>query len=214
MNVKLQKYSNFIYQYNQTKNITGFKTIDEIEKQGILDSINALEAAKNLNISIANKNVADIGAGSGFPSVPYLLTHNNFSLTIIEGMKSRCDFLSNLKNELNVDFEILNLRAENTKNLAGKFDVITARAVSNVKNMFMLTHHMLKPNGWLYLPKGKNYHLEIDEFLNIFPEQKSNIKITQYQNSNNEPSFIVAIQKTTNTPKNWPLSWKAINTTK
>lgn len=210
-NNKLFKYANLVFEYNQKKNITGFKTLEEIIEQGINDSVISFDQSQYINIDFGNKYIADIGAGAGFPSLPSLIKNNNFNLTIIEGMQSRCDFLNSVKNELSIDkLRIINSRAEKTKNLSNTFDIVCARAVSSIKNMFMLCHHLLKPGGLFYLLKGRNYQSEIEEFLNTFPDQKENIQVHEYRNVNNETSYIVLIRKNTKTPSNWPLSWKII----
>ncbi|MCS4536817.1 MULTISPECIES: 16S rRNA (guanine(527)-N(7))-methyltransferase RsmG [unclassified Mycoplasma] len=211
MNEKTQKYINIIHEFNQHKNITGFKSIDELKNQGVLDSIKVMDVAHEIGFDYTNKHVADIGAGAGFPSLPHLLENNNYYLTIIEGMQSRCEFLESVKNQLNVEnFTIINARAENTKEYARQFDLVTARAVSSVKNMYMLTHHLLKDNGYLYLPKGKKFSDELNEFFNKFPDEKENTFVLKYTNSLNEDSFVVVIKKVLPTPKKWPLSWKQI----
>ncbi|WP_051604529.1 RsmG family class I SAM-dependent methyltransferase [Mycoplasmopsis californica] len=127
-------------------------------------------------------------------------------------MATRCDFLNDVKNILNIsNLVVLNKRSEDTISLSESFDIVTARAVSSVKNMFLLTHHLLKIDGILCLPKGKNYIAEVEELLNLFPNEKNNISIHEYKNDSNEISAIVLIKKTKSTPKKWPLSWKQIS---
>ncbi|MBU4690506.1 16S rRNA (guanine(527)-N(7))-methyltransferase RsmG [Mycoplasma sp. ES3157-GEN-MYC] len=211
MNEKLEKFAELIFEYNQTKNITGFKTINDIKVNGIADSIQALDVAKELGFQYNSAKIADIGAGAGFPSLPHLLLNCNYELTIIEGMKSRCNFLNNVKEKLDVsNLQIINKRCEDTKELSALFDLVTARAVSSIKNMYMLTNHLLKIGGLLYLLKGRNYQSEIDEFLDNFPEESQNITVKKYKNKLDDDSYIVVITKVKNTPKNWPLSWKQI----
>ncbi|WP_232954204.1 16S rRNA (guanine(527)-N(7))-methyltransferase RsmG [Mycoplasmopsis phocirhinis] len=211
MNSKIEKYIHLVHNFNQYKNITGFKDIDELKKQGVLDSIAVMELASQINFDFKSKKIADIGAGAGFPSLPHLLKNNDYFLTIIEGMQSRCEFLNNVKNSLQIaNFNIVNERAENTKQYSQNFDLVTARAVSSIKNMFMLSHHLLKLNGYLFLPKGKKYDEELNEFLIKFPNEKENVSVLKYVNSLNEYSFVVVIKKTKHSPKNWPLSWKQI----
>ncbi|WP_245595521.1 16S rRNA (guanine(527)-N(7))-methyltransferase RsmG [Mycoplasma simbae] len=211
MNTNLEKYIDLIYKYNQNKNITGFKTVEELRNLGINDSIKAMEVAQNIGLDFTNLKIADIGAGAGFPSVPYLIHNYSFDLTIIEGMASRCEFLQSVKQELNLDkLTIVNKRSEDTSELREYFDVITARAVANVKTMFLLTHHLLKVGGYLYLPKGRGFQQEINEFLKSFPDQKNNVQTIEYTNILDEKSTIVVIKKTSKSPKNWPLNWKQI----
>ncbi|KUH47638.1 16S rRNA (guanine(527)-N(7))-methyltransferase RsmG [Mycoplasmopsis meleagridis] len=195
----LKKYSFLVFEQNKVMNITGFKNTEEIWSEGIINSIDAFNPY--MEIFPNNLKLLDIGAGAGFPSLPFLIENNYCELTIIESQTKRCNFLKNVKNDLNLNFTIINDRTENVKNYL--FDVITARAVSSIKNIFLMSHHLLRDEGYFYLIKGENYQKELDEFINIFPEYKEKILIKKYS----EKSYVIVFQKIFKTPENWPLSW-------
>ncbi|KKB26660.1 rRNA small subunit 7-methylguanosine (m7G)methyltransferase GidB [Mycoplasmopsis meleagridis] len=198
----LKKYSFLVFEQNKVMNITGFKNTEEIWLEGIINSIDAFNPY--MEIFPNNLKLLDIGAGAGFPSLPFLIENNYCELTIIESQTKRCNFLKNVKNDLNLNFTIINDRTENVKDYI--FDVITARAVSSIKNIFLMSHHLLRDKGYFYLIKGENYQKELDEFINIFPEYKEKILIKKYS----KKSYVIVFQKIFKTPKNWPLSWNNI----
>lgn len=209
---KLDKYAELIHEKNQVMNITGFKTLEAIKKEGIEDSLLAFNYLKNKFLN-PNKTIKllDIGAGAGFPSLPFLITNTEqIDLTIIESQTKRCNFLNNVASNLNLKVEILNLRAEETKKWADSFDFVTARAVSSIKNMYLMAHHLLKNEGYFYLLKGQNYQQELNEFLNSFPNKQKDIIVHDYANVLDQKSYIVMIKKTEKTPPSWPLKWKQI----
>lgn len=203
---KLKKYAELIHQKNQVMNITGFKSQEEIFSEGI---INSLEAFKPFEDKFTDQNIKllDIGAGAGFPSLPFLIANpEKIDLTILESQKKRCDFLEDVAKALNLRLNVINNRAEEEKSYNNFFDVVTARAVSSVKNMYLMAHHLLKLNGYFYLIKGENYQEELNEFFTFFPNKKKDVSVSQYT----DKSFIVFIKKSEETPKKWPLKWKNI----
>lgn len=120
---QLEKFVSLIEQKNKVMNLTGF-TQDQLWKEGIYESIITLKQS----IYLKNKKIAllDVGAGAGFPSIPFFIINSDIKLVIVEKLKKRCDFLQLVKQELNLDFEIINDLASN---LQAKFDYITARVV-------------------------------------------------------------------------------------
>lgn len=164
------------------------------------------------NHDFVNKKILDIGAGAGFPSVPLLIAlDNKFELVIMESITKRCTFLESVKNEFNLNLTIINARAEEINDYNSYFDYICARAVGSVIKIYLMANHHLAQNGYFILPKGKNYHAEIDEFKNKFTLEKDNISSFEYEDSiNNENSSLVLIKKTKPTPRGWPWKWAKI----
>ncbi|MGV2392560.1 UNVERIFIED_CONTAM: 16S rRNA (guanine(527)-N(7))-methyltransferase RsmG [Campylobacter lari] len=146
---KLRKYAALIHKQNQVMNISGFKNEDQILDEGIIASLLTFEFCQEyFKTDFSDKKVLDIGAGAGFPSVPLLIALDNcFELTIIESITKRCDFLKKVKNELNLNMKVINSRAEEVTDLREYFDIITARALSSAKNIYLMSHHLLKQNG-------------------------------------------------------------------
>ncbi len=208
---ELKKYAEMIYEQNKYMNISGFKTIEEIFDNGIISSLICLETYFNeTNKEWINKKILDIGAGAGFPSIPFLLVNKNFELTILESQNKRCIFLNSIKEAFGLNnLTIINSRAEDYIKETNSFDFITARALSSIKNIYMMSHHLLKLNGYWILPKGKKYKEELEEFYSKFYNHNSEVFTYNYIYSN-EQSYIIEIQKKQETNKKWPLQWKDI----
>ncbi|WP_051604530.1 RsmG family class I SAM-dependent methyltransferase [Mycoplasmopsis californica] len=79
MNSKITEYIHLIHEFNQHKNISGFKTLHDIEILGVKDSINTLSIAEKAGVNFDNANVADIGAGAGFPSLLFCFNGTTLS---------------------------------------------------------------------------------------------------------------------------------------
>ncbi len=213
----LAKYAKLVSEQNKVMNISGFKTLEDVFNLGVINSLYMLCSLKNIGFDLTNKNVLDIGAGAGFPSIPILLaSKQKFNLTIIESQKKRVDFLNKLKEEFNLNtLKIIWNRAEEYKEELNSFDLITARAVSSLKNLYMMSNHLLKKNGIFYFPKGKNYQDEADELLKSFNYLANDLSIESIETLNNkEKEYYVKIIKKNDTPSSWPLSWKKIESYK
>jgi 16S rRNA methyltransferase gidB len=159
---KLNEYYELIETENSKYNLTGFH--DEILfKYGIIENILIFQEIEKKITNLDNLNILDIGAGAGFPSLPFLIFKNeSFNLTIYEAQKKRCSFLQLVIDKLNIkNINIVNIRCENSTDYS-KFDFITARAVSEFKNLVEISHKLGKMNSYFCFLKSKKYNLEID----------------------------------------------------
>lgn len=207
----LKEYAQMIYDQNQVMNITGFKTVDDIFEQGILDSILAFENyMMQYDENLENKKILDVGAGAGFPSIPVLIAlDNKFNLTIIESQKKRCNFLEKIKARFNLNVNIINSRVEEFFKLTNYFEIITARAVASIKVLYLSAAHLLKNKGKFVLLKGENFIDELTNIVNI-AKYMGEMGGFEYDNVLNKTSSVVVINKG-KIPDDWPHSWAKIN---
>lgn len=205
---KLDLYFNLIETYNKVMNLTGFSG-DKLWGEGILESLIYMQNAVDEN-SEQILEVLDIGAGVGFPSLPYaIFSKHNF--TIYEPLQKRVNFLNIVIEKLNLkNIQVKRVRAEEVtdKNI---FDVVVARAVGTVKTMLMSSFHLVKVNGAMSLIKGKNLQNEIDEAHPIFKLLKYETKTDKLNVPNLEKeNYVYSIIKKRSCPKQFPYSWKEI----
>ena len=161
---KLSQYYFLIEEKNQVLNLTAFSDLKLVE-EGLIESILLLSEIDKSIYSFKNKKILDIGAGAGFPSLPYLIfTNENFELTIYEPMLKRYNFLVEVKEKLNLKkLRILRYRAEDSKEF-NYYNLITARAVAKLRILIEFSHKLGKTNDWmLCFLKYKKYEEEIEE---------------------------------------------------
>ncbi|MDC8927230.1 16S rRNA (guanine(527)-N(7))-methyltransferase RsmG, partial [Metamycoplasma hyosynoviae] len=158
----LYKYYTLIEEENQKYNLTGFYN-EKLFCEGIIESILVFKEIETKICALSNKNILDIGSGVGFPSIPYFIYSNfNFNLFIHEPLSKRCKFLQLVKEKLNIkNLVIENIRTESS-NEKEKFDFITARAVSELKNLIEISHHIGNLNSVFCFIKSNNYLNEIN----------------------------------------------------
>ena len=155
-NEKFNLYYEFLVSENEKYNLTNITLKEDVYIKHFLDSL-SLENICDLNKDIS---MCDVGSGAGFPSVPLKIMYPNIKLTIIEPTLKRCNFLKQLFEKLGItDVEVINDRAENIKNM--KFDIVTARAVSNLPMLLELCLPLTKVKGRFVALKGSNYKEEL-----------------------------------------------------
>ncbi|WP_036436858.1 16S rRNA (guanine(527)-N(7))-methyltransferase RsmG [Mycoplasma elephantis] len=201
--LKLKKYVSLIEKYNLTMNLTGFEK-DILWKDVIYESIKFLEKLKINN----NDNWVDVGSGAGFPCIPFLICNSNLKLTILEPMLKRVNFLKIIAKELDLNIEVFPFRAENFKS-KHIFSVITARAVTSLKNLILSTYHLGTNNALFGFIKGKNIQLEIGEAKKVVEQLNLDLKIINMCDTLKDLK-IVSYNKKNKTPTNFPLTWNNI----
>ena len=105
--------------------------------------------------------VADVGSGAGLPGIVLAIARPDVSWTLIEPMERRVTWLD----EQVADLELANVtvvrgRAEDV-GLSGRFDMVTARAVSALRTLIPWTAPLVRNGGELALLKGLNAENEI-----------------------------------------------------
>ncbi|UCU26479.1 16S rRNA (guanine(527)-N(7))-methyltransferase RsmG [Mycoplasma anserisalpingitidis] len=204
----LEKYVNFIEEKNKVMNLTGFYD-DKLWGEGIYESLMYMEeVCKNQE----NIEILDIGAGVGFPSIPFVLLNSKNKLTIYEPIQKRVNFLNEVITMFNIKDRVKVIRTRSEEVLEKNiFDLIVARAVADVRSMLMSSFHLLKINGNMSLIKGQNYSYEIENAEDILKKLKYNINVKKLEIRNTDKhNFIVEITKLRSTPKEFPYKWKDI----
>lgn len=204
----LEKYVNFIEEKNKVMNLTGFYD-DKLWGEGIYESLMYMEeVCKNQE----NIEILDIGAGVGFPSIPFVLLNSKNKLTIYEPIQKRVNFLNEVITMFNIKDRVKVIRTRSEEVLEKNiFDLIVARAVADVRSMLMSSFHLLKINGNMSLIKGQNYSSEIENAEDILKKLKYNINVKKLEIKNTDKhNFIVEITKLRSTAKEFPYKWKDI----
>lgn len=201
---QLEKYVSLIEETNKVMNLTGFKG-DRLWEEGIYESILSLETAFNGKPG----KLLDIGAGAGFPSIPYIIVHPQVKLTIYESQGKRVKFLNNVVEELGISAKINQVRVEESIE-SNAYDFITARAVADVNAMIKAAYHVAKDGAKFGLVKGPKYVQELIEAQEVISKLELEVNTTKVETIKTKDVFMVMFKKTTPTPKGWPLAWSEI----
>lgn len=202
---KIDKYIIVLDNFNKKFNLTRLNKEETIFQEYFYNSIIPYK-----NIDFTNiKKILDIGSGSGIPGFVIKIFFPHIELHIVESNSKKCLFLNELKNKLLLDCVFINNeRAEKYahKNIES-FDLITCRAVAELKVILELGFPMAKINGLLVFPKSLNYLTELDNAKYIMSKlDAKNYRIeTITINDKTLNTFIFLKEKKVNSiyPRNW-----------
>ena len=145
-------YLRELLSYNQFVNILGTNDRELVIKKHLLDVLIGQNFFKGY------RNIADIGAGSGFPGVPLAIVYSNSTFSLIESKEKKVYFLKDLKSKLMLkNIDILHINVNEVKT---KYDVITCRAFASIKKIRKMTMKMCHSKTKYILFKGKKEKIE------------------------------------------------------
>lgn len=200
---RLEKFYNFLIEKNKVMNLTRIVEKKEVYLKHFYDSL-TLYRVIDLNKNIS---VCDVGTGAGFPGIVLKIVFPNLKVTLIDSLQKRINYLNELINELELqDIVTIHTRSEDyAKDNREKFDVVTSRAVANLKVLSEITIPMVKVNG-LFVAMKSNIEEEINESKKILKELKSEIINIEKFELPIEKSLrnIVVVQKKDKTPNIYP----------
>lgn len=199
-------YYDYLLEQNKLMNLTTITETNEVYYKHFYDSVYLTKV-----LDLSKKNVLDIGAGAGFPSIPLKLINSDFNLTIVDGLKKRIDFLSRLINKLNIkNIKLIHGRAEELAKTKS-FDIILARAVSKLNILLELALPVLNTNGYFVAYKSINYQAELNEAkkaLYLLGGELS--EIVEYNIDDKLKHVYIIIKKVKTTPKKYPRKFAKI----
>ncbi|HYO04475.1 MAG TPA: 16S rRNA (guanine(527)-N(7))-methyltransferase RsmG [Mycobacterium sp.] len=113
----------------------------------------------------AGDRVADVGSGAGLPGIPLAIARTDVSITLIEPLLRRADFLAEAVELLDLPITVIRGRAEerSVRDAAGEIDVVTSRAVASLDKLTRWCLPLLRPGGRMLAMKGERAGAEIEE---------------------------------------------------
>lgn len=149
---KLEEFKNLLLFWNKKFNLTTITDDLGIEIKHFEDSL------INECYFFKKANVCEIGSGGGFPSIPLMCLRKDLKFTLFESVGKKCTFLNEVINNLKLNAEVINARAED----AGKnpiyresFDIVTARAVARLNTLSEYCIPLIKKEGLFIAYKGE-----------------------------------------------------------
>ena len=206
---KLDKYYKLLCEWNEKINLTRIIQEDEVYLKHFYDSL-TLNKAIDLN---SNLSLCDVGTGAGFPGIVLKIVFPNLSITLVDSLLKRINFLNLVINELQLkDIITVHTRCEDYAKIhREEFDVVTSRAVANLTTLSELCLPMVKVNGY-FIPMKANAEEEIKESVDILKKLDSNIEnIYEFDLPiENSHRTIIKIRKNKKTNVKYPRSFDKI----
>ena len=193
---KYQEYMKIFLEENSKVNLISKNDEKYLWEKHVFDSI-AIENFFEKFDTSKIKTILDIGTGGGFPSIPIAITYPHLKVTALDSIAKKIRAVQTIKDKLNIEnLEPICTRVEN---LDAKFDMITSRAVSSLKNICEYALPKLKKGGYFVAYKSRKTPQEIEEANSILKKYNSKIvDIIEYSlplEENHERNLIVILKK-------------------
>lgn len=154
---ELRLYVSMIESCNPALKLVGASGNELITKH-ILDSLAPIAIIKSLLSDTKSPSkkfsLIDIGSGAGLPGIPLAIALPELSVSLLDRMTRRINFLKNVKNELGLNnVTIIEGQAEHAK---GSYNIITFRAFKPFEyKLFKKVFSLCRSDGYVLAYKGK-----------------------------------------------------------
>jgi len=140
----LERYAHLLVEKNKVMNLTAITDPADIATLHFLDC-----AVLLMLEDFADKDVADVGTGAGFPGMPLRILEPKVHMTLLDSLNKRIDFLKEVCADLGFDdVNCVHGRAEEfAADHRESFDIVTSRAVANLQVLCELCLPLVKVGG-------------------------------------------------------------------
>lgn len=152
---RFDRLSDLYKEWNDRINVISRKDMDHFFVHHLLHSLSIARV-----ISFApGTTIMDAGTGGGFPGIPLAILFPETEFTLTDSIGKKIKVIEAVKSELSL--KNVTTRNERFENIRNKFEFVTGRAVSDLKEFHRILHknilqkgiNTLKP-GILYLSGG------------------------------------------------------------
>jgi 16S rRNA (guanine527-N7)-methyltransferase len=138
------------------RSLTSVRDPAEAWRAHVGDSLTGLEVPALCDA----RNIADLGAGAGFPGIVLALTLPQAQVDLIESTARKCEFMRDAIAEAGIpNARVVNARSEEHAGVGAAgheaYDAVTARAVARLATLAELASPLLRDSGVLVAWKGK-----------------------------------------------------------
>ena len=197
---------------NETMNLTAVRDVESVVYLHYADSLKIVDAISS------GATVCDVGCGGGFPSLPLAIVRPDLRILAIDSTEKKVRYVAETAKMLGIDDVLTakSLRAEEFGQGEGRerFDVVTARAVSNLRMLSELCLPLARVGGIFLSMKGANWEAELSDAANaiaVLGGEVESSKTFELRNGEKaEQRCLLVIRKVRPTPEKYPRAWGKI----
>lgn len=200
---QLEQFYELLIEWNKKMNLTRITDKKEVYLKHFYDS---LTLSKVIDFNQVN-TVCDVGSGAGFPGIVLKIVYPNLEITLIDSLQKRVKYLNEIIEILNLkNIKAIHTRAEeHAHNNRETYQIVTARAVANLKKISEICIPMVEKEGYFIAMKA-NAAEEIEESKEIISALGAKIDVIEefllpIENSNRT---LIKIKKISKTDKKYP----------
>lgn len=205
----LLRFSELLLEKNKVMNLTAITEPKDVAALHLLDSLSLLQIA-----DFTDKTVVDVGTGAGFPGMPLKLQKGDFSLTLLDSLGKRIDFLKDCCAALGLaDVACVHARAEEfAATQRESYDYAVSRAVANLSVLSELALPLVRVGGRFLAMKGVDSEEEISAAKNAVKTLGGRIvQVWDYAIPETDVTHrVVIIEKVSPTPAKYPRAFAKI----
>lgn len=159
---QLAEYGHLLLEKNQVMNLTAITDPVKVAQLHMLDCAALLTCA-----DFQNRALLDVGTGAGFPGLPLKILVPSLQVTLLDSLNKRVDWLNEVCAQLGLEgIQAVHARAEEQALVKGwrdGFDVVTARAVAELRLLCELCLPFVKVGGVFLAMKSVDSQDELDQ---------------------------------------------------
>ena len=159
---QLAEYGRLMLEKNQVMNLTAIREEDGVARLHMLDSAALLNWG-----DFEGKTLLDVGTGAGLPGLPLKILVPSLQVTLLDSLNKRVDWLAQVSAQISLTgIRVIHARAEEQaleKGFRDSFDLVTARAVAELRLLCELCLPYVKVGGAFLAMKSVDCGRELEE---------------------------------------------------
>lgn len=153
------RFGEELIEKNKVMNLTAITEPQDVARLHFLDCMALLNLA-----DFQGKTVVDVGCGAGFPGVPLKIAEPSIDLTLLDSLRKRIDWLSEVLPAIGVEAECVSARAEEyAAEHRESYDMAVSRAVARLNLLSELCLPLVKVGGTFVAMKSTDSDEEISQ---------------------------------------------------
>ena len=143
---RLERFTRMLLAESAAQSLIARSTFSSVWSRHIADSAQLVPLA-------TGEKWIDVGSGGGLPGIVVAIVRDS-PVTLVEPRRKRADFLKTVAHDLTL--RNASVVQANIQSLSLCGDIISARAVSNVSDLFAWTRSIVSRETQFLLPRGEN----------------------------------------------------------
>lgn len=182
---RLEAFEALFRKWSSVINLASPSTLADLWHRHILDSAQLYPLANGA------QKWLDLGSGGGFPGIvlaSLMKETPGASIDLVESVGKKAAFLRTAVGHLAVPARVHDARIESVWPIIDTPDIVTARALASLADLFVLAEPWLTTGATALFQKGRDYQRELDESRNAW-----SFDLIEYPSSIDKASVILQI---------------------
>ena len=205
---RLGQYAARLQEKNAVMNLTAIEGEEDTARLHFLDCAALLSLPE-----FAGRRLVDVGSGAGFPGLVLKILRPELETTLLDSLDKRVSFLRETGEALGLTgVTCLHGRAEEASDLRERFDLATARAVTELGKLCELCLPLVKVGGAFLAMKGPQPEAEVQSAARaIRLLGGGDVRTAFYTIPGTDVRHsVIVIRKLSPTPSKYPRRWAQI----